>query len=338
MQVDIALEPGHSATELVELGRLAEDAGIATLWVTHDPQARDLFLLLAEVARATRRLRLGVMAISPYELHPLRLTSTLLTLNELSGGRATVVVGAGGAIRANTRLDLSRRVLAVRECVDILQGTRPDRPLKYDGQLFNVQGFQPSWAVQARPRVLVGANREQMLRMAGRSADGVLFSDMPLQRVDWAVQTVRDALAAHGRDATGYDFNNYWAFHVKADRAAALKEARSRLVLRGMLGPFYIEPFLAEDDVKLVRSRMGSFYQALARHSGDIPGVPEPVIGKLLDNLTLTAGADELDGKLEVFERFAKAGVTQVSLGLHDDVADAIRLIGARVVPALASL
>jgi alkanesulfonate monooxygenase SsuD/methylene tetrahydromethanopterin reductase-like flavin-dependent oxidoreductase (luciferase family) len=338
MHVDIALEPGHSAAELVELGRLAEEAGIATLWITHDPQERDVFLLFGEVARATRRLRLGVMAISPFELHPLRLSSALLTLGEISGGRVSVVVGAGGAILAHSRIDLSRRVRTVRECVDILQDAGPERALDYDGEIFNVQSYRPAWAVQPRPRVLVGANREQMLRMSARRADGVLFSDMPLQRIDQAVRTVEQALAARGRPKTGFEINNYWAFHVKPDRARALAEARSRLVLRGMLSPFYISPFLTEDEVRQVTGYMPSFYRALARRSGVIEGVPETIISALLDNLTLTASVTELDTRLEVFERFARAGVTHISLGLHDDAADAIRLIGARVVPALAAL
>ncbi len=338
MQVDIALEPGHGPAELADLGRLAEQAGISTLWITHDPQERDVFLLLGEVARATRRLRLGVMAISSFEMHPLRLASALLTLGEISAGRTSVVVGAGGAILAHSRVDVSRRVRAVRECVDILKDSGPERSLDYDGEIFNVQSYRPAWAVQGRPRVLVGANREQMLRMSARRADGVLFSDMPLQKIDWAVSTVEQALAAHGRAKTGFEINNYWAFHVKPDHASAIAEARSRLVLRGMLAPFYISPFLGEDEVRQVTAHMPSFYRALARRSAVIEGVPEPIISALLDNLTLTASVAGLDTRLEVFERFARAGVTHMSLGLHDDAADAIRLIGERVVPALAAL
>jgi alkanesulfonate monooxygenase SsuD/methylene tetrahydromethanopterin reductase-like flavin-dependent oxidoreductase (luciferase family) len=176
-----------------------------------------------------------------------------------------------------------------------------------------------------------------MLRMSARRADGVLFSDMPLQRIDWAISSVEQALAANGRARPGFEINNYWAFHVKPDHARAVAEARSRLVLRGMLAPFYIAPFLNEDEVRQVTANMPSFYRALARRSGDIEGVPEPVISALIDNLTLTSSVADLHSRLDVFERFARAGVTHITLGLHDDAADAIRLIGKRVVPALAA-
>lgn len=192
MQVDIALEPGHGPAELADLGRLAEQAGISTLWITHDPQERDVFLLLGEVARATRRLRLGVMAISSFEMHPLRLASALLTLGEISAGGTSVVVGAGGAILAHSRVDVSRRVRAVRECVDILKDSGPERSLDYDGEIFNVQSYRPAWAVQGRPRVLVGANREQMLRMSARRAGAVLY---------FTVSGRRRSQAGHGPHA-----------------------------------------------------------------------------------------------------------------------------------------
>jgi alkanesulfonate monooxygenase SsuD/methylene tetrahydromethanopterin reductase-like flavin-dependent oxidoreductase (luciferase family) len=40
--------------------------------VTNDPQARDLFMLFTKAAAVTRKIRLGVIAISPFEMHPLK--------------------------------------------------------------------------------------------------------------------------------------------------------------------------------------------------------------------------------------------------------------------------
>ena len=41
-------------------------------------------------------MRMGPVAISPFELHPLKMANQLLTLNEFAGGRANIVVGGGG--------------------------------------------------------------------------------------------------------------------------------------------------------------------------------------------------------------------------------------------------
>ena len=69
MHIDIALEPEYTADELAELAVLAERNGISTIWVTNDPQARDLFMLFTKAAAVTKRIRLGVMAVSPMEMH-----------------------------------------------------------------------------------------------------------------------------------------------------------------------------------------------------------------------------------------------------------------------------
>jgi alkanesulfonate monooxygenase SsuD/methylene tetrahydromethanopterin reductase-like flavin-dependent oxidoreductase (luciferase family) len=333
MHIDIALEPEYTADELAELAVLAERNDISTIWVTNDPQARDLFMLFTKAAAVTERIRLGVMAVSPLEMHPLKLAASLHTLNEMSGGRASLVVGGGGAILANTRLDLSRRVLAVKECIAIIKETNATRPLNYPGELFPVWNFQPRWATDAAPRVLAGANREQMLRMAAQRADGIHMSDMPLPLVAETRQLVEQALATNDRSPDNFEFNNFWAFHVKADKAAAEREARSRLVLRGMLKEFYIEPFLDEADKKFVRDNMQSFYSAFHKRNGVIDDVPEPLVDKLVQNLSLTCAADNLDAHMPVLHDFAAAGLTHITLGLHDDPADSIRLIGERVMP-----
>lgn len=335
MQIDIALEPEYTADEIAELGVLAERQGISTFWITNDPQSRDVFLLFGRLAQVTSKIRLGVMAISPWEIHPLKLANSLLTLNELSNGRASIVVGGGGAILVHTPLDLSRRVRKVGECIEILKGAGADEPLNFNGEIFTVRNYQASWAVQEPPRILAGANRQQMLRMAGKRSDGVLLSDIPLPLVPETIRTVEEGLEAAGRTKDGIEFNNFWAFHVKPEKADALTEARSRLVLRGMLMKHYISPFLEDAEVEQVIANMPSFYRALHRRSGVIENVPEPVIDTLIENLTLTASVAELDSRLDVLHRFADAGLTHLTLGLHDDPADSLKLIGEHVMPAL---
>jgi alkanesulfonate monooxygenase SsuD/methylene tetrahydromethanopterin reductase-like flavin-dependent oxidoreductase (luciferase family) len=341
MHVDIALEPELNARQLAELAELAEQNGIRTVWVTNDPQARDLFMLFMKAAELTRSIRLGVMAISPFEIHPLTLSVALQTLNEASQGRAALVVGGAGAIQVHIPLDLSRRVRAVRECIEILKDTRADQALNFEGEIYPVRRFQPRWAVEPAPTVLAGANADQMLRMSARRADGVHMSDMPLPLVPGAIEKVSTALAKHGRSAEDFEFNNFWAFHVKEDARQANLEARSRLILRGMLNRMYIDPFLGGSDVQLVRDNIRSFYKPFYDRAGfyasegSFENIPEPVAEKLVQSLSLTAGVADLDEKLEVLHDFAKAGLTHITLGLHDDPADAIRVIGERVIPAL---
>ncbi|HET6634599.1 MAG TPA: LLM class flavin-dependent oxidoreductase, partial [Streptomyces sp.] len=52
---------------------------------------------LTAAATATRRMRLGTMVTSPNFRHPVTLAKELLTLDDVSGGRITLGIGAGGS-------------------------------------------------------------------------------------------------------------------------------------------------------------------------------------------------------------------------------------------------
>ena len=52
---------------------------------------------LAAAATATSRIRLGTMVASPNFRHPVPFAKELMTLDDLSGGRMTLGIGAGGA-------------------------------------------------------------------------------------------------------------------------------------------------------------------------------------------------------------------------------------------------
>ena len=336
MIVDIAVEHGYSMDEYVRLGALAERYGIGTLWAPNGTSSRDAFVSLSGLARSSSRIRMGVQAISPYEMHPLKTANALLTLNELASGRASILVGGGGAIFGAIGGKPLRRVRATRECIDILRRAGTGQTVNYAGEIFTVRNYRPQWAVQPPPKVLAGANLPQMLRMAARSADGIMMSDMPLPLVGKAVATVREAMVTPVEPGREFEFNNWWAWHVHEDKARAEAEARIRIVLRGMLTKPYIEPFLSEKDCGLVTSRMPAFYKALRSSSPVIEGVPEPVIRTLVDNLTLTSDLQGLEARIEHLKSFEKAGLTHLTLGVHEDPATAIRIIGERVVPALA--
>lgn len=72
MQIDIILEPDLTPEQVTELAVAAENYGFRTLWHSNYHQNPDAFMMLVPAAMATRRIRLGVLAISPYEIQPLK--------------------------------------------------------------------------------------------------------------------------------------------------------------------------------------------------------------------------------------------------------------------------
>ena len=96
MRIDVILEPDKSAEEVVELGQLAENLGFGAVWMPNKLDGKDPFASFAILAQATSKIKMGPIAISPFELHPIKMATSLLTLNEISKGRAIIVVGGGG--------------------------------------------------------------------------------------------------------------------------------------------------------------------------------------------------------------------------------------------------
>lgn len=333
MKIDVLLEPDQTPQQLAELAALCERYGIQTLWLQNYMSSRDAFLSLVPAALATRTVRLGICVVSPYEMHPVKMSNALLTLNEYARGRAALVIGGGGEWLVRLGVKAEKRVRMVREAVEMVKGATASKPLAYQGDLFRVYGYQPQYATDPAPLVYAGANRAQMIRATAPAADGVMYSDMPRGLVGQMTQAVRDALLAKGRSPQGYRISNIWAWHVKQDRETAVREARREVLLRGLLERWYLESFLSPEDCDFVIAHKAAFYKAYRSRSHVIEGVPDRLVDLLLDNFTLTGTVDEIEGKLPELDVFGAAGVNEICFRLHDDPAEAIRLIGEHVVP-----
>ena len=337
MKIDIILEAGLPAGRIEALGQLAERHGIQTLWVSSFPSRRDPVPMLALLSRCTSRIRLGTLPMSPYEVHPLRMADGLLTLNELSGGRANLLVGGlGHSVGRVTGLEPRRRVTAVGDAIRILKGIRPDAMLDYEGETYSLRNYQPEWATGSPPRIYAGATFPKMMRMAAQYADGAMMSDVPMQRMPDVRGWIAEGLAKAGRRRADFRLNNFVAWHVKADRQKAVAEARRELIWRGLLMPWFTELFLDPADAAMVEAKRPAFLQAFLSRTPHIEGVPESVIAKLVDNMTLTGDPTDMDRIVRHLAELEAAGLDEVALRLHDEPEEALGIIGERLVPALA--
>ncbi|MBL8200087.1 MAG: LLM class flavin-dependent oxidoreductase [Chromatiales bacterium] len=343
MRIHFILEP-DSPERFRDLGRLAEQLGFDAVWAPNILSARDPFLAFSLLARESRTIRMGPVAISPFELHPLKIANALLTLNELSGGRANLVIGGGGGtmigmgLKPDRRATHPRMVQGVRECVEFLRAVSPTAPLNYNGELFQVQHYLPDWATAPAPRLYVAANRPRMLRLAAELADGVMLSDISLHYIAQTVATLREATptrrSGFSRDLS---INNLLAWHVKPDRAAAYAEARRKLWVRGIWERARIAPFVDAAACDLIGKNLPGL--ALAYQRGEDPAgvVPRKILDALVDGLTLTGASSDLTPVVDEILAFRRAGVTEIGLRLYGDPDAAIRLVSDAVLPALKS-
>jgi len=335
MEIDLILDARASADELAELGVLAEELGFSGIWVSSLLDGRDPFANMSVLARATNRIAMGPIAVNPWDMHPVRISGALHTLNELSNGRARIVIGGGGEALSSLGLKPARRVRAVQECAEIIKSASLGERFDYAGELYQAHGYGLGWLKSAAPRVFVGANMEQMLRMSGRVADGVMLSDLPADLAERAIATARLAAADAGRDPGELWFSSFTAWHVYADERQARNEAKRWLLLRGLFRPWVLQEFLEQRDIERIMDSQPAFVKAFTEGSHVIEGVPDALADVLVDNLTLTATTNTLESLLKELVSYKEAGLSSISLRLYEQPVASMQLLAKKVLPAL---
>ena len=180
--------PDGPASELVDLARHVEDLGLDELWVGDEGPARDPFAVLAAAAVVTDRIRLATGVTNPYVRHPGVTATSMLTIHELSGGRAVLGVGAGGQMSLSPfGLQPTRPLHRVGEFLDIARAVATATP---------AAGYTPSDVAVSEASagspmpVFVGARGPRLNRLASERADGAFVAGMPPFRypavVGWA--------------------------------------------------------------------------------------------------------------------------------------------------------
>ena len=84
-------------------------------------------------AAATKKILLGAVVISPYEMHPLKIATAVSTLNEYANGRGMVVIGGGGEWPGVLGVKYGKRVTGCGEAVAMVKRAVAGQVVKWDG-------------------------------------------------------------------------------------------------------------------------------------------------------------------------------------------------------------
>jgi hypothetical protein len=175
-----------------------------------------------------------------------------------------------------------------------------------------------------------------MMRMEARVADGVFIGCTPPEVMASAMKEVIEGAAKREVDMPTIRTNTFWAWHLKKDRAEGYRESRRELPWRAIkLQKELISQCLTEDEAQLVRDNYQNFVAAWFDRSGNVKEIPESIPNRLCEYFTSTGGLEDLDREIERFRLFAKAGLSECALRLHDNPMEALDIIGQHVIPKL---
>lgn len=174
--IGVASDGRATLAEFVEQAKTAEQGGASTIWVACHLFLRDPVTAAHAALAGTTRIRVALMAMSPYTTHPVYIAMAAATLNELFPGRVLLCLGVGapGDLSA-AGIEAPRPLVTLREAIRICRSLLAGETIAHAGEVFQVHGRRlpnPSPLVP----VVLAASGPQMLELAGAEADGVLIS------------------------------------------------------------------------------------------------------------------------------------------------------------------
>jgi len=177
MRVGLCFDGFYSINEMVELARLADEAGMHSIWMSDHLCFRDSLTSAAVFLATTKKITVVPAPLSPYSRHPMVSAMAICTMDELAPGRVWATAGtANAAALAEIGITVSRPLKTMREYMTILRSLLRGETVNFQGEIFKINGAKMGFAPAAGIPIYMTAVKAQMLRLAGEIGDGVLLS------------------------------------------------------------------------------------------------------------------------------------------------------------------
>jgi len=329
----LSLTDDRPLAETLELARLAEQLGFAEIWTNESGHYRGAFTVAAAIASVTSSVGIGIGIVNPFHRHPSVIAMEAATLDELSGGRVRLGIGAAlwnlrnlGEADDRTRRPLTATIEAIRIVRALLRG-EPG----IESQIYTVSADAHLDFAPLRPDlpVYVGAVNERMLRAGGAWADAVELGAVTSSRyVRWAHEVIAEGARSNGRQPELIDVAAPLMVSIADDHRSARQAVKEQLA-------YYL--FRVEG---VMTAKSGADPQAVAavqrevRANGVAAGA-RLVGDELIDTFALAGDPAHVARR---FADYAAAGVKGLIAQnvASPDRAAAVRLLAEAVLPQVA--
>jgi alkanesulfonate monooxygenase SsuD/methylene tetrahydromethanopterin reductase-like flavin-dependent oxidoreductase (luciferase family) len=177
--------PALRWSELQTMARAAEDAGLDSLWLIDSLLAEgdppkgywEGWSLLTAVAAVTRRVEIGHLVTANTFRNPALLAKMADTVDEISGGRLILGLGAGDGAYSHQTFGFpwERRVARFEEALQIIVPLLRESRVDFQGEFYTMREceLRPRGPRAFGPPILIGStvNAPRMLRLTAQYAD-----------------------------------------------------------------------------------------------------------------------------------------------------------------------
>ncbi len=242
---------GEAWARTIELAVQAEELGFESLWVfdhfhtvprPSDEITFESFSVLAALAVATRRVRLGHMVICAGFRNPALTAKMASTIDVISGGRFEIGIGAGWKEEEWRAYGygfptLGERMTALGDNLEVIRAMLGPGRATYEGRFAHVRGAinVPRGFGEPRIPIIVGGNGERVTAgFAIRYADELNYVFLSAAEVAERMVAVRARCEAEGRDPTTLRFSMYTRDEAMRDAGQARVDAIAEFAAIGL--------------------------------------------------------------------------------------------------------
>ena len=311
VQVGYALGYGKftNAREIANLMQQAEERGYQMGFFSETVELmRDSVTALAAIGLATKRLILSSTQIVRLR-SPIVMAQTLMSLDELTGGRMTLAPGA--CTKSHSRvysLEHIDPVLTLKEWVESMRLLLTGEKVSYHGQVVNFDNVGIGWKpVRTSIPLYIPATSRPGLRLAGQIGDGVVLNAVcsPEYTAN-ALKIARESAEAAGRDWSKFEVTQLINCSVEDDHKKALDAIRWEVAtkLDPVQLPFIARPKMRVGEPYIKEEDIPGFEKAYA--TGGMEALIKAIPDSYIEGMTASGTPDEVKKRVQ---QYRDAGV-----------------------------
>jgi len=311
MKLGIMIE-GHEDLTLDRwrhIGATVEVLGYESLWRSDhfrslmgvDRASPETWVTLTQTALETSRLRFGPLVCPMTFRHPSLLIRMAASVDQLSGGRLVLGVGAGWNEPEHRAYGIPfppvrQRMEMLEEAVEVILRLQGDGPATFDGKHYQLNGavMEPKPAQRPHIKLLIGGSGERRtLRLVARHADEWNMTSATPERFRAKSAVLDDHCRAIGRDPAAIERSILTGFLIGGSEAELHRRVEAMQ---------HIVPRLAQMNTSEVPAAM--------QQAGWLTGTPDEVVASLralanvgVDRVMLQHRNQEDDAVLELIAR-----------------------------------
>jgi phthiodiolone/phenolphthiodiolone dimycocerosates ketoreductase len=337
---------GGDPSKVIEAIRRAETAGFDVAWIGDhfsswfpEKTYAETWSVLCAAAAVTQRIKLGSGVTDPFRRSPALLAQLSSTLDQISGGRGILGIGAGEPMNLTPfGIGWEKPVSRMKEAIHVIRQlwqSSLDNPVSFEGNFDRLdRAFLQIKPVTGSIPIYVGGSGKKLREITGASADGWFAYVHSPETYSQDVREVLESARQAGKPNEQIDTACYLHCSISKDsdsaKGAVTLPAKLALTLsQDMLSRL---GYAKEKHDELSLSKLVLSSKSLE----DLYEVARKIPDKAVEQVAVFGTPDQIISRLE---KYGKSGVKQCVLSLSGaDLNESFELLGKCVLPHIKAM